>query len=158
MVIVALVTGCANGDLWQAGPSREEVAQACLTQLGTPAPSLDQLDRKQWSRYAGCTIGRNLRTRQGEIEGYPESVVSVRFAPDGAFASASLLQSSGNAAWDTATERAIAAASPLPHAPAGTSVTRIDLHFRPNIQVGLSDQSNWSVKHCTMAGTAKTCE
>lgn len=158
MASIVLVAGCADGDAWQAGPSPEEVAQTCLAQLGTPAPSLDRLDHTQWSRYVGCTIGRNMRTRQGEIEGSPESIVSVRFAPDGAFASASLLQSSGNAAWDKATERAIAAASPLPHAPVGKPVTRIDLHFRPHIQVGLSDQSNWSVRRCTTVGNAKTCE
>lgn len=156
---LVMLAACANDG--PSVPDSATIARLCregLSQTGQPAPdSLDQLSRPQWSRYTGCLIGRNLQVAAKDRDGYPESIVSVRFAPDGSVVSAQLLHSTGDAAWDTLAAQAIAAASPLPHAPTGAPVSRIDLRFGSRPREGLSAVSRWSEHHCTTVGSATSC-
>ncbi|MFM0286633.1 TonB family protein [Paraburkholderia megapolitana] len=156
---LAVLTACTSDR--PSVPDSATIVRLCrerLGQSGQPAPdSLDQLTRPQWSRYTGCLISTNLRIASRDRAGYPESIVSVRFAPDGSVASAQLLHSTGDAAWDTLAAQAIAAAAPLPHAPTGQPVTRIDLRFASRPRLGLSTETHWSAHTCTTVGSATSC-
>ena len=153
---LAMLAACANDE--PSVPDSATIVRLCRAALGQPEPdSFDQLSRPQWSRYTGCLIGHNLQIAAKDRAGYPESIVSVRFAPDGSFASAQLLHSTGDPVWDTLAGQAIAAASPLPHAPTGTPVTSIYLRFASRPRMGLSTETHWSEHECTTVGNAKSC-
>ncbi len=67
-----------------------------------------------------------------EIKGNPEAVFEVTQLPTGEVLSARLAKSSGNAAWDAATERAILKSSPLPKPDQAELFQRnLRLTFRP---------------------------
>lgn len=68
----------------------------------------------------------------GEIKGNPEAVFEVTQLPSGEILSIKLRKSSGNTAWDNATERAILKSSPLPKPQQSSLFSRsLELKFRP---------------------------
>jgi TonB family protein len=148
-------------------PSAADVTSRCLARAagsGEPTPTLDHLTGLQWHRYVGCALASNLSVDSRSVPDNPEAIVSIRLNADGSVDSVAPLHSSGNQAWDTAVQRAIAAASPLPAAPAKHDFSRVDLHFRPQRRpvgiggsTGLTDESHWSVVHCTTVQHATAC-
>jgi TonB family protein len=128
-----------------------------------PAIPGDRQEAVKWHRYVSCALARYRVVDSRNVEDNLEAIVSVRLNADGSVESASLLHSSGNDAWDAAVRRAIAAASPLPPAPASAKrpITRVDMHFRPKPRGGdtdgIRDTSRWSVKHCRLSGSLTTC-
>ncbi len=70
-----------------------------------------------------------------DINGNPEAVFDVVLLPDGEVLKATLVKSSGYPAYDSAVERAIRRASPLPLPPDPSlfeEFRTLDLHFKPN--------------------------
>lgn len=150
-------------------PARETVTSRCealADAVATHARAVpaDRLDAMKWHRYVSCALASYMVVDSRDVQDNPEAVVSVRLNADGSVESASLLHPSGNDAWDAAVQRAIAAASPLPPAPAKRSLTRVDMHFRPKPggngtdgATGISDMTHWSVRHCRMSGSLTSC-
>lgn len=67
-----------------------------------------------------------------DIKGNPEAVFEVTQLPSGEIITVKLKKSSGNSAWDGATERAIHKSSPLPKPDLAEAFSRVlELHFRP---------------------------
>ena len=67
-----------------------------------------------------------------DIKGNPEAVFDVTLLPSGEVLTVKLRKSSGNPAWDGATERAILKSSPLPKPERGELFSRdLELKFRP---------------------------
>lgn len=67
-----------------------------------------------------------------DIKGNPEAVFEVTQLPSGEVLNVRLLKSSGHAAYDDATERAIRKSSPLPKPPQSELFSRtLELRFRP---------------------------
>ncbi|MCX8086738.1 MAG: TonB C-terminal domain-containing protein [Rhodocyclaceae bacterium] len=67
-----------------------------------------------------------------EVKGNPEAVFEVTQLPSGEVLAVRLKKSSGNAAWDAATERAILKSSPLPKPAQPELFSRtLELKFRP---------------------------
>ncbi|MFL9869099.1 energy transducer TonB [Paraburkholderia fungorum] len=151
-------------------PSAADVSSRCLARAaasGEPTPTPDQLTALQWRRYVGCALASNLLVESGSVADNPEAIISIRLNADGSVDSIAPLRSSGNQAWDTAVQRAIAAVSPLPAAPAQHDLSRIDLHFRPQPRgpgiggsagiTGLTGESHWSIRHCTTVDGVTAC-
>lgn len=68
----------------------------------------------------------------GDIKGNPEAVFEVTQLPSGEVLNVKLKKSSGNSAWDDATERAIRKSSPLPKPAQAELFSRtLELKFRP---------------------------
>jgi colicin import membrane protein len=68
----------------------------------------------------------------GDIKGNPEAVFEVTQLPSGEVLNVKLKKSSGNSAWDNATERAILKSSPLPKPAQSELFSRVlELKFRP---------------------------
>jgi len=68
----------------------------------------------------------------GDIKGNPEAVFEVTQLPSGEVLNVKLKKSSGNPAWDNATERAILKSSPLPKPAQSELFSRtLELRFRP---------------------------
>jgi colicin import membrane protein len=68
----------------------------------------------------------------GDIKGNPEAVFEVTQLPSGEILNVKLKKSSGNPAWDNATERAILKSSPLPKPAQSELFSRsLELKFRP---------------------------
>ncbi len=68
----------------------------------------------------------------GDIKGNPEAVFEVTQLPSGEVLNVRLKKSSGNSAWDNATERAILKSSPLPKPAQSELFSRVlELKFRP---------------------------
>lgn len=68
----------------------------------------------------------------GDLKGNPEAVFEVTQLPSGEILSVKLRKSSGNPAWDAATERAILKSSPLPKPAQSELFSRtLELKFRP---------------------------
>ncbi|MEW6513760.1 MAG: energy transducer TonB [Pseudomonadota bacterium] len=68
----------------------------------------------------------------GDIKGNPEAVFEVTQLPSGEVLNVKLRKSSGNPAWDNATERAIRKSSPLPKPMQSELFSRtLELKFRP---------------------------
>jgi colicin import membrane protein len=68
----------------------------------------------------------------GDIKGNPEAVFEVTQLPSGEVLNVKLKKSSGNSAWDNATERAILKSSPLPKPTQPDLFSRsLELKFRP---------------------------
>jgi colicin import membrane protein len=68
----------------------------------------------------------------GDIKGNPEAVFEVTQLPSGEVLNVKLKKSSGNPAWDNATERAILKSSPLPKPTQSDLFSRsLELKFRP---------------------------
>lgn len=67
-----------------------------------------------------------------DMKGNPEAVFEVTQLPSGEIITVKLKKSSGNSAWDGATERAIHKSSPLPKPDLSEAFSRVlELHFRP---------------------------
>jgi len=67
-----------------------------------------------------------------DMKGNPEAVFEVTQLPSGEIITVKLKKSSGNSAWDGATERAIHKSSPLPKPDMSEAFSRVlELHFRP---------------------------
>ena len=67
-----------------------------------------------------------------DMKGNPEAVFEVTQLPSGEIITVKLKKSSGNSAWDGATERAIHKSSPLPKPDLSEAFNRVlELHFRP---------------------------
>lgn len=172
---ICLLDACSTSgwddDSGPALPSAEDTMNQCLAQAAPHARPLADtghlslnLSRQEWSRYVGCTLARNMRVARDSVADNPEATVSIHLAADGAVTSIDLPQSSGNPAWDKAVQRAIAAASPLPRAPATLQASRVDMQFRPHPEAtgiggstGLTAESHWTVRHCTTVGGVSAC-
>jgi len=84
--------------------------------------------------YAGKIRGkiRGNIVMPPEMKGNPEAVFEVTQLPTGEVLSVKLTRSSGNSAWDAATERAILKSSPLPKPDQADLFQRnLKLTFRP---------------------------
>jgi len=139
-------------------PASDSVANRC----NAFADRIDGNDVAKWRRYVSCTLGSYMVVPRDTTSDNPEAIVSIRLHADGSIESVSLLRPSGNAQWDAAVQRAISAASPLPAAPASRGFTRVDMHFRARPEQttsasGLHDRSHWTIRHCTVTGSLKTC-
>jgi TonB family protein len=169
-LLAACTTTGPEGEHAPALPSAADVSSRCLARAadsGEPAPARDQLTGLQWRRYVGCALASNLWVESGSVADNPEAIISIRLNADGSVNSIAPLRSSGNQSWDTAVQRAIAAVSPLPAAPAKHDFSRIDLHFRPQPRAldigggtgitGLTGESHWSIRHCTTVDGVTAC-
>ena len=72
----------------------------------------------------------NVRV-DAEIAGNPAAVVMVELRGDGSLLQSRLVQSSGDARWDTAVMRAVALSAPFPLPDDGRLPTRFTITFRP---------------------------
>lgn len=172
-LLAACTTASPEGENAPTLPSAVEVSSRCLARAadsGEPAPARDQLTGLQWRRYVGCALASNLLVESGSVADNPEAIISIRLNADGSVNSIAPLRSSGNQSWDSAVQRAIAAVSPLPAAPAKHDFSRIDLHFRPQPRApgisgisgsagitGLTGESHWSIRHCTTVDGVTAC-
>ncbi|MFM0733948.1 TonB family protein [Paraburkholderia sediminicola] len=168
---LCLLAACTTGSPGENGPalpSAADVTSRCLARVagtGEPPPTFDQLSGVQWRRYVGCTLASNMSVDLRTVADNPEAIISIRLNADGSVHSVAPLRSSGNQSWDAAVQRAIAAASPLPAAPANHNFARVDLHFRPQHRptgiggsTGITDESHWEIRNCTtMRGVTTTC-
>jgi TonB family protein len=171
-LVLSLLTACTSeiprSSTEPQLPPAEDVAKLCQAQaVGSTEPLLtvDQMNSLQWRHYVSCALSSNIFVVANSDLGNPEAIVSLWLNTDGSVGSVALLHTSGNEAWDAAVQRAIAAVSPLPPAPANQYVSRIEFHFRPRHRplgiggsTGITGESHWSVKHCVTVGSARTCE
>lgn len=105
----------------------KELAQAKASQAAAA-------NAKAVADYAGRIRGkiRGNIVMPPDIKGNPEAVFDVTLLPSGEVLSVKLRKSSGNSAWDAATERAILKSSPLPKPERGEIFSRdLELKFRP---------------------------
>lgn len=119
-----------------------EKRKAADTAAQEAAKELASLKAQQAKSAQALEMGKYIAAIRGkvrgnivlppDIKGNPEAVFEVTQLPSGEVLSVKLKKSSGNPAWDDATERAIRKSSPLPK-PAQTELFNrtLELTFRP---------------------------
>lgn len=106
------------------------------------ARELEELRSRQSAAASAGELGRYIADIRGKVRGNivmppgmrgnPEAVFEVTQLPSGEVLNVRLRQSSGNPAWDAATERAIHKSSPLPKPAKSELFSRtLELRFRP---------------------------
>ncbi|MFL9913305.1 TonB family protein [Paraburkholderia sp. RL17-337-BIB-A] len=134
-LVLSLLTACTADILANSNeppiPSAHNIAKLCLAQAagnGEPLLTVGELNALQWRHYVSCALSSHMFVDANSDLGNPEAIVSLRLNPDGSVGSVTLLHTSGDDAWDSAVQRAIVAASPLPPAPPNQNVSRIEFH------------------------------
>jgi len=108
----------------------EEFARLDAARAAQAASQLDKARADYIARLRGKIRG-NIVMPQG-LSGNPEAVFEVTQLPSGEIIDVRLRRSSGQPAWDAATERAIRKSSPLPKPEQGELFSRVlELRFRP---------------------------
>ena len=120
----------------QAAEARRKAAVSALLSQAGDADSTTIHGSTSGARDAGYAARvssaiRNNTTFFQQISGNPKAVFDVRLDRDGRIQDVRLKQSSGNAAWDSAAERAIRRTDPFPCPRSGSCESTLEIHHGP---------------------------
>ena len=120
----------------QAAEARRKAAVSALLSQAGDADSTTIHGSTSGARDAGYAARvssaiRNNTTFFQQISGNPKAVFDVRLDRDGRIQDVRLKQSSGNAAWDSAAERAIRRTNPFPCPRSGSCESTLEIHHGP---------------------------
>ena len=120
----------------QAAEARRKAAVSALLSQAGDADSTTVHGSTSGTRDAGYAARvssaiRNNTTFFQQISGNPKAVFDVRLDRDGRIQDVRLKQSSGNAAWDSAAERAIRRTDPFPCPRSGSCESTLEIHHGP---------------------------
>ena len=120
----------------QAAEARRKAAVSALLSQAGDADSTTIHGSTSGARDAGYAARvssaiRNNTTFFQQISGNPKAVFDVRLDRDGRIQDVRLKHSSGNAAWDSAAERAIRRTDPFPCPRSGSCESTLEIHHGP---------------------------
>ena len=120
----------------QAAEARRKAAVSALLSQAGDADSTTIHGSTSGARDAGYAARvssaiRNNTTFFQQISGNPKAVFDVRLDRNGRIQDVHLKQSSGNAAWDSAAERAIRRTDPFPCPRSGSCESTLEIHHGP---------------------------